>query len=342
MKFAVIIALGLLIGGLSYMQLQNSDLHQQLELTMSFQSQLQQQSEESTRQRLEFEQQISDLQDQLLNANSRLSGLEVALREAEDKADPQYAELLEQARREVARKTETAKPRRSAGASPFAVFSDPNIADARAAEIMPKLYSSFVNALGIAGTERLDVMEALVEFGSERYQMLGALMDGSLTPEQAVALFGAQGLANGMQDSLTEAQLAELSQYELLVKQDTLREVYERSLGSYGDQISGLTQDQVMEVVLDELFSEQNNYGAIVAEDGSMLSAYNDKIAAFDRARDRLQGELSEDQRGQLDRFIETQSRGVDVVLESTTDGSGQISTTQMRIGAQDLPLAEQ
>lgn len=340
MKFAIIVAAGLLIGGLSYMQLQNSDLQQQLQLAMSFQTQLQQQSEQSTLQRLAFEREISDLSDQLFNTRSQVSKLEAALQQAREQTDPQYEELLERARNEAAQESTRTRPP-SAG-SPFSTFADPTTARARAADIIPKLYDSFVNALGIAGTERLDVMEALIEFGSERYQMLAPLMEGGLSADQAVAMFGPQGLGNGMQDILTDEQIADLVEYELLVKQDTLREVFDRSLASYGDNISGLTRNQVVDVLLDEHFSEQNNYGALVAEDGSMLSAYNGKLAAFDRARDRLQGELDLDQLSQLDRFIETQSRGVDVVLESTTDGNGQVSTTQMRIGVQDLPLAKQ
>lgn len=340
MKFAVILATGLLIGGLSYMQLQNSDLQQQLQLAMSFQTQLQQQSEQSTLQRLEFERQISDLQDQLLNTRNQVSNLEAALQQAIDQRDPQYEELLQRARIEVAE--EPTRTRRPSTGSPLSTFADPAIARERAADIIPKLYDSFVNALGIAGTERLDVMEALIEFASQRYQMLGPLMEGRLSIDQAVAMFGPQGLANAVRDVLTEQQVADLAQYELLIKQDTLREVFDRSLASFGDNISGLTQNQVVDVLLDELFSEQNNYGALVAEDGELLSAYNGKLAAFDRARGRLQEELNIEQLGQLDRFIETQSRGVDVILESTTDGSGQVSTTQMRIGVQDLPLAGQ
>lgn len=336
MKFAVIIAAGLLIGGLSYMQIQNSDLQQQLQLAMSFQAQLQQQAEENTLQRLEFEQQIADLQDQLLSTRQQLSGLDAALQQAKDQIDPQYEDLLEQARSEAAR--ETARTRRPAGGSAFSALADPDTARARAADSMPKLYSSFVNTLGIAGTERLDVMDALVDFGTERNQMLSSLLDGSLSADQASAIFGDQALNSNMEGVLTEQQLAELSQYDLLIKQDTASQIYGDSLAKSGAAISDATQDRVMEVLLNELFSEQNNYGALVAEDGSMISAYNDQLAAYERTRDRLQGELNTDQQAQLNRFLDSQSNGVDVILEVTSDANGRVSVMRARVGAEDLP----
>lgn len=335
-KFTVIITIGLLLGGFSYLQIQNSNLRQQLELAMSFQDQLQQQSEESARQRLAFESQINELEAQLLNANSQLSGLEAALREAEEQIDPQYEALLEQARQEVAR--ETARPQRAGGSSPFSTLSDPDVARARAADSMPKLYDSFVNTLGIAGTERLDVMDALIDYGSERNQLIGSLMDGSLSAEEARAMFGADSLVNSMEGILNEEQLAELSQYETLIKQETVNQVYGESLANAGAAISGATQERVMEVLVDELFSEQNNYGALVAEDGSMITAYNDQLAAYERTRDRLQGELNPEQQTQLNSFLDSQSNGVDVILEATTDGAGRASVMRARVGPESLP----
>ncbi len=335
MKFALIIAAALLIGGLSYLQIQNSDLQQRLTLAMTFETQLQQQSEQSTLQRLEFEQQIRDLQAQLLNTNSQISSLNTALRQARDQIDPQYPALLEQARLEAAQATSPA--RSAAGGSPFSTFSDPAMARSRAADSIPKMYGSFVNALGIAGTERLDVMEALVEFGSERNQRLSALLDGSIAAEQASSLFGADALGNAMQQMLTEQQLAELNQYDLLIRQETANEIYGDSLAKSGSAISGASHDRVMQVMLDELFSVQNNYAALVADDGSMITAYNDQLAAYQRTRDRLQGELDADQLTQLDRFLQSQSNGVDVILEASTDGSGRVSVMRARVGAADL-----
>ena len=84
--------------------------------------------------------------------------------------------------------------------------------------------------------------------------------------------------------------------------------------------------------------SAENNWGALVAEDGSMRSAYNDTLAAFDRARDVLEADLTTQQLDHLDRFIDTQSSGIDVILEATSDRSGRVSITQARIGVEDLP----
>ena len=70
----------------------------------------------------------------------------------------------------------------------------------------------------------------------------------------------------------------------------------------------------------------------MVEEDGSMRSAYNDKLAAFDRARDALEPDINTQQLEHLDRFIETQSSGIDVILEASSYGSGIVSITQARV----------
>ena len=336
MKFVVLIAMGLLIGGLSFLQMQNTQLNQDLELAMGFQSQLQQQAEENVRQRLEFEKQIQGLQEQILSASIRLSNLSTSLQEARERSNPEYDRLLEQARQEVAQ--ESAPIRRRQGGGPFSPFADPATADARAADSIPKLYEDYVNNLGIAGTERLDVMDALVEYGSERYQMLGDLLEGNLSTDQAASMFGADALIDSMADMLTEQQLADLRDYDLGIRQDTVREVYGQDLGRSGSAISGADQDRVMDVMLEELFSAESNYGAIVAGDGSAVTAFNDQLEAYQRTRDRLQDELNAEQLTQLDQFVAGQSTGMDVLLEATTDGSGRTALTRARVSVDDLP----
>ena len=98
------------------------------------------------------------------------------------------------------------------------------------------------------------------------------------------------------------------------------------------------TQSHVLDVVLDEIYSPQNNYGAIVAEDGSMVNAYNNQLDAYDRARANLLEEINGDQLQQFDRFVEERSSGVDIMLEATTDGSGRVAVRNFRVGVDDLP----
>jgi hypothetical protein len=203
---------------------------------------------------------------------------------------------------------------------------------------MPKLYDSYLNALGIPGTERQQVMEALIDFATLRYQMLGTLLEGSLSPDEAVSVFGADALAQNLQDSLTAAQQDELRLYDQLIKQDTLREVYQQALQRTGNAISGSVQNRVMTALLYEVLSPQTNWGALVAADGSMRSAHRERLAAFDRARDTLQGDLNAQQLNHLDRFIEAQGNGVDIILEASTDGDGRVSITQARVAAENLP----
>ena len=93
-----------------------------------------------------------------------------------------------------------------------------------------------------------------------------------------------------------------------------------------------------MDVVIDELFSEENNYGALVADNGSMTSAYIDKLDSFDRARERLEPNLTVEQLSQFDRFAESQFGTVDVVLEANTDGEGKVQVRNMRLSSESLP----
>ena len=46
-------------------------------------------------------------------------------------------------------------------------------------------------------------METLVDFGAQRYQMLDELLAGSMSPDQSIALFGANALFESLQNSLS-------------------------------------------------------------------------------------------------------------------------------------------
>jgi len=283
---------------------QNQRLQLYLDLALSYQSQEQKLPESNAQQRLQV--------------------------------DPNYDALLQQARDEVAQQASQRRP--STTGTAFSSFTDTENARARANEIMPKLYDSFLNALGIPGTERQRIMETLVDFGAQRYQMLDELLAGSISPDQAVALFGADALSKNLQNLLTATQQDDLRQYDQLLRNDTLREVYQQSLRNMGTALEGATREEVTQALINEVVSAENNWGSLVAEDGSMRSAYNDKLAAFDRARNALGPDLNTQQLEHLDRFIETQASGIDVILEASSDRSGSVSITQARVGVENLP----
>ena len=141
-----------------------------------------------------------------------------------------------------------------------------------------------------------------------------------------------------LSDLLTPEQAAELGAYDLGVNQEAARTVYSEMIESSGSAISGESHDLVMDVLLDELFSEQNNYGALVASNGSMTRAYEDKLDAFDRARDRLEVNLNADQFAQLDGFIQSQEGTVDLVMETREDGAGNVQVLRYAASAENLP----
>ena len=304
MKFKPLFGFGVLLLSVVWLVAQNQRLQLYLDLALSYQSQEQKLPESNAQQRLQV--------------------------------DPNYDALLQQARDEVAQQASQRRP--STTGTAFSSFTDTENARARANEIMPKLYDSFLNALGIPGTERQRIMETLVDFGAQRYQMLDELLAGSISPDQAVALFGADALSKNLQNLLTATQQDDLRQYDQLLRNDTLREVYQQSLRNMGTALEGATREEVTQALINEVVSAENNWGSLVAEDGSMRSAYNDKLAAFDRARNALGPDLNTQQLEHLDRFIETQASGIDVILEASSDRSGSVSITQARVGVENLP----
>jgi hypothetical protein len=303
-KFKPLFGFGILLLSVVWLVAQNQRLQLYLDLALSYQSQEQKLPESNAQQRLQV--------------------------------DPNYDALLQQARDEVAQQASQRRP--STTGTAFSSFTDTENARARANEIMPKLYDSFLNALGIPGTERQRIMETLVDFGAQRYQMLDELLAGSISPDQAVALFGADALSKNLQNLLTATQQDDLRQYDQLLRNDTLREVYQQSLRNMGTALEGATREEVTQALINEVVSAENNWGSLVAEDGSMRSAYNDKLAAFDRARNTLGPDLNTQQLEHLDRFIETQASGIDVILEASSDRSGSVSITQARVGVENLP----
>lgn len=101
MKYAVLPLGALLLLGIAWLTVENRQLRQQVDSSMSYQSQLQQLSEKSALQRLQFEDEIADLNRQLTSAAQQLSSLSTTLQEARLQVDPDYAALLQQARDEV-------------------------------------------------------------------------------------------------------------------------------------------------------------------------------------------------------------------------------------------------
>ena len=336
MKFRALLGFGVLIASVVWLIFQNQLLQRHLDLAMIYQSQLQEISEKNTELRPQFETEIADLKQQLSSSAYQLSNLSRTLRETHLRVDSNYDSLVQQAPDEVAQQIKQRPP--GAARTAFATFTHPENAYARANESIPKLYDSYLNALGIPGTERQEIIEAMVDFGALRYQMLDELLEGAMPSHMAVNLFGADALSENLQNSLTATQQVNLRTYDRLLKIDTLREVYRQSLQDTGSALEGIIQEQVTGALIDEVLSAENNWGALVAEDGSMRSAYNGKLAALDRARTVLEPYLNAQQLGHLDRFIDTQSSGIDVILEASSDGSGKVSITQARISVEDLP----
>ncbi len=334
-KGLLIIALLAVFGSMAYAWMELRDENARLEADISdYQRQLREQTAAADERRQELSQRTGDLQQELAEARNQLASLAGQLAETREMISPDYERLLQQAREEVAGERRAAQVSGAARA----MSVDPETARAAAAARVPELYGEFMSGLGLDADEQERVMSALVDFESMRAQMRADLLAGNLTPQQAVDLFGADALSRNLANLLGGEQLAELQQYSNFLNRDSARLIYGETLSRMGAALSGDAQQLALQTLLDQLYSEANNYGALVGPDGSMRTAYNSQLEAYDRTRERLQGELGPEQMNQLDRFLDSRRNGVDLVLEASVDDSGGLRLRNERVAVENLP----
>ena len=334
-KGLLIIALLAVFGSMAYAWMELRDENARLEADISdYQRQLREQTAAADERRQELSQRTGDLQQELVEARNQLASLAGQLAETREMISPDYERLLQQAREEVAGERRAAQV--SGAARSMSV--DPETARAVAAARVPELYGEFMSGLGLDADEQERVMSALVDFESMRAQMRADLLAGNLTPQQAVDLFGADALSRNLANLLGGEQLAELQQYSNFLNRDSARLIYGETLSRMGAALSGDAQQLALQTLLDQLYSEANNYGALVGPDGSMRTAYNSQLEAYDRTREQLQGELGPEQMNQLDRFLDSRRNGVDLVLEASVDESGGLRLRNERVAVENLP----
>ncbi|MCY4015784.1 MAG: hypothetical protein OXF82_01330 [Gammaproteobacteria bacterium] len=304
-----------------------------------YQRQLREQSESAARSREELAGRIAELQAQLADARTLLGGVTSELESLREQVSPDYERLLRRAREEAANEQRSARDMQAA--SVLAV--DPETARAAAAARVPELYGNFLAGLGLGEENQARVMAALVDFEATRAQLRADLLAGNLSPQQALDYFGSGAisanlgnlLGGGFSDS---GQLAELQQYSNFLSRDAARLIYGETLSRMGAALAGEAGELALRTVLDELYSEAANHGALVGPDGSIRTAHNSQLAAFDRARGQLQGQLDAEQLNQLDRFLDARRNGMDIVLEASVDDSGGLRLRNERVAAENLP----
>ena len=321
----IIITIGILLAGLTIATLNlrttNTELREQLQTALGYREQLNKQAEEYTRQRMEWDARLAELETQLLSTVTQLNNLSETLQEAREQVNPDYELLLERARREVAQNNPPQR-RREGGMN---VLSDPVAAFTVAEASVDSNYSSFFDLARLSPTERETVGAAIVDFTANRLQLLRDLISGDLSPEIAAAYFGPNALLNNLSQILSQEQLEQLQDYELAANQQTSRDTYAGMFAGNNSTISGLTQELVLDVLMEELHSASNNFGAMVSANGSLAEAMGDRELAFERARNRLGNDLNQEQLAQYDRFAQEQSNAINFTLTaSSTDGEQQ------------------
>jgi len=304
-----------------------------------YQRQLREQSESAARSREELAGRIAELQAQLADARTLLGGVTSELESLREQVSPDYERLLRRAREEAASEQRSARDMQAARV----LAVDPETARAAAAARVPELYGDFLAGLGLGEENQARVMAALVDFEATRSQLRADLLAGNLSPRQALDYFGSGAISANLGNLLGggfsgSGQLAELQQYSNFLSRDAARLIYGENLSRMGAALGGEAGELALRTVLDELYSEAANHGALVGPDGSMRTAHNSQLAAFGRAREQLQGQLDAEQLNQLDRFLDARRNGMDIVLEASVDDSGGLRLRNERVAAENLP----
>ena len=335
---SIVITIGILLGGLSFATLDlratNTELREQLQTALGYREQLTEQAEEYARQRMEWDARLAELETQLLSTANQLNNLSEALQEAQEQVNPDYELLLDRARQEVAQNQPP--PRRREGR--MNVLSDPDAAFAVAEASVNSNYSEFFDLIQLSPTERETVGAAIVDFTANRLQLLRDMISGELSPEIATAYFGPNALLNNLSQILTQEQLEQLQDYEIATSQQSTRDMYAGMLGGSSSAISGSTQELVLDVLTEELYSARNNFGAIVSANGSLRAAMEDRELAFERARGRLENDLNEEQLAQYDRFAQEQSNAINFTLTASSANGEQQEVRVMRVISDNPP----
>jgi len=314
----------------------NAELARELEIAGSYQRRAQELASLNTQQKLAFDSVIAELQESLLEMESQLSDLTATLEIAKEQIDPDYQQILERARAEAAKEIDSTRSTSNSQAT-LSIFSNPDVTRKLAEERTASNYTDYVTAANLSPSEGEMFLEALTSFHDERYQMIELLTQGNLSNDQALAYFGPNAITHNLPFGLTIDQQDLLRAYNLQSSRNAAKTVYSSLLDPSGTLPESETQD-MMDVLLDELYSEENNYGSVVSADGSMKSAYETKLQALDRAHTRLQSEYSGAELVQFDQLIESLTGTVDVVLEANNDASGNMNIRNMRISSDNLP----
>ena len=314
----------------------NAELARELEIAGAYQRQAQKLASLNTQQKLAFEASIAELQESLLEMESQLSDLSATLEIAKEQIDPDYQKILERARAEAAKEIDSTRSTSNSQAA-FSIFSNPDVTRKLAEERTASNYTDYVTAANLSPSEGELFLEALTSFHDERYQMIDLLMQGNLSNDQALTYFGPNAITHNLSSGLTTDQQDLLRAYNLKSSRDAARAVHSSLLDPSGTLPESETQP-MMDILLDELYSEENNYGSLVSADGSMKSAYETKLQALDRAHTRIQSQYIGAELVQFDQLIESLTGTVDVVLEANEDASGNMNLRNMRISSDNLP----
>ena len=126
----------------------NTKLVQELEIAESYQRQAQEEATMNTQQRLNFDASISELEESLLSMRAQLANLTSALEIAEERADPDYQELLKKARTEVDSESNTNDQQAA-----FSMFSNPEVTRKLAEELIASNYIGFATTVNLSPSE---------------------------------------------------------------------------------------------------------------------------------------------------------------------------------------------
>lgn len=308
----------LLIAGLGFSLVSSlSELERQTEYANRYQQQLLKQTEQVTQQRLILERRIAELESALTARESEVSALSNSIDELQDRVNPDYGQMLVDAQQQVLRENQ-----RRRGPDLGAVFSRPENAERLARMQVGSRFGDFVASLDGDEIRIQEVRDLLIQITSERGQLANKLRNGEISVQEATEMGTDEYLVEAMAAVLNEEEVAAFDEFQSSELKRSLRNAFDDQLETFAPSLDESSHALVLETLLNELAPTMDSVTYSMPDGPTMVERMDAQLEAYSRMRDLVSSELTDQQRAELDEFIEAKT----VTLEITRDAYAEVN----------------
>lgn len=284
----------------------------QEQLALQLQAQLLNQAELSERRETELENSISELERTIRNLELNSLAQSNTITELEQKASPNYDQMLADARRLVA------EERRQGRGSNFAeALSRPENAERMARFRVNDQFGEFLDKLGGGTTKIQAARDLLIEITSARLQLSQMVRNGEISARDATALGSDEYLVNAMASVLSEEEVQAFDDFQSDSLRRNLSRVLQNQLNEYAPTLDEATQAEVLEILTIELMPSMNTTSYSMPDRLTMKDRLEIQLEAYNRMRDSVSPHLTTQQRLELEEFIEAKTVGLEIGMDA-------------------------